>query len=107
MGRYFLIINEKVTDIGCAMVKFYNRDRDEGDGDKGDDYADEDGDDPTFYSVILACNYNTKVYLNHRIYEAGTPCSKCLSGCNRMHHSLCGPDEKVNPHIPHASDYYD
>jgi hypothetical protein len=84
MGRFYLMVNERVSDIGCAMIK-YNKD------------------DVT--NVLFTCNYGSNTQLGHRIYEAGTSCSKCLTGCHRIFPSLCSPEEKVNPNVLMNSDY--
>lgn len=71
-----------VSDVGCAMIKYIRDD---------------------FYNVLFTCNYGANTHVDYRVYEAGTPCSKCLTGCNRIYHHLCSADEQVSPNIKNPS----
>lgn len=76
MPHFLTVVNERNTDVGCAMVK-YGRD--------------------DMYHVIFTCNYAANNHLSRRVYETGSACSKCLTGCHHIYNALCSPEEKINP----------
>lgn len=80
MGRFTMMINDRTSDIGCALVKFTKDD---------------------LYHVYFTCNYGSNNKLDQRVYETGSACSNCLTGCNRFWTALCSPDEKIDPNHYH------
>lgn len=76
MGRFVMMINDRTSDIGCALVKFSKDD---------------------LYHVYFTCNYGSNTQLETRVYETGSSCSKCVTGCNRIWSALCSPVERVDP----------
>lgn len=77
MGRFLMMVNDRTADIGCALVKF-----------KVDDVL----------NVLFTCNYGSNINLDQKIYESGTRCSKCKTGCSKTWTALCSPSEKVSYH---------
>ena len=75
MEHFILIANERVSDIGCAMVTFSRDD---------------------FHHVIFTCNYSADNEVGKRVYESGTACTKCRSGCHHIYAGLCAGDEDVS-----------
>lgn len=72
MSHFVIIANERVSDIGCAMVTF-NRD--------------------DFHHIIFTCNYSADSEVGQRVYESGTACTRCKSGCHHIYNGLCAGDE--------------
>lgn len=75
MGRFAMMINDRTTDVGCALVKFMKED---------------------LYHVYFTCNYGSNVRLNQHVYETGTSCSNCATGCNRIWTHLCSVNENID-----------
>lgn len=76
MGRFAMIINDHAQDLGCALVRFTKDD---------------------LFHVYFTCNYSANNHLGRRVYETGTSCSNCVSGCHRIFPSLCSNDERIDP----------
>jgi len=77
MGRFTMMVNDKSSDLGCAMVRFWREEQ---------------------FHVYFTCNYGSTNFLDRHVYETGTPpCSGCLTGCNHMWMALCSDNEKIDP----------
>ena len=76
MGRFTMMINDHASDVGCALVKFTKDD---------------------LYHAYFTCNYGSNHRLEDKVYETGSPCSNCVTGCNRIYSHLCSVDERVDP----------
>jgi len=81
MGRFTMMVNDQSSDLGCALVRFTRDD---------------------LYHVYFTCNYSSNNKLDERVYETGSPCSVCTTGCNRIWPALCSPDEKIDPSHLHV-----
>lgn len=76
MGRFLMMVNDHTDAVGCECVKFTKDD---------------------LYNFFFICNYSSNLRLDEKVYETGTPCTNCNSGCNRMFPHLCSSDEKIDP----------
>lgn len=75
MGRFTMMINDRSSDLGCAIVKFVKDD---------------------LYHIYFVCNYGSNVQLDQHAYETGTACSNCVTGCNRIYTHLCSVNENID-----------
>lgn len=81
MGRFTMMMNDRTSDVGCALVRFTK-----------------DG----LYHAYFTCNYGANNRLDQHVYETGTPCSNCATGCNRIWTHLCSADEKIDTNHYHV-----
>lgn len=80
MGRFTNMVNDRATDVGCALVRFTKDD---------------------LFHVYFTCNYGSNNRLEQKVYETGPHCSGCTTGCNKMYSGLCSNDEKIDPNHEH------
>jgi hypothetical protein len=80
IGHFTLMMSDRQTKVGCAMVKFterlYNYD----------------------YKVhVFACNYSFNNIYQQPVYRKGKSCSKCSTGCHSYYRGLCSDREPIRP----------
>lgn len=74
IGHFTVMVNERVTRIGCALVKHQLN---------------------GFKYKYFVCNYSYTNILNEAVYTTGESCTGCKSGCHRIYKGLCNEKEIV------------
>lgn len=80
MGRFTMMVNDRPSDVGCALVRYSSED---------------------LFHVFFTCNYGSNNHLGQKVYETGTSCSNCVTGCNKLWPALCSDHEKIDPNHIH------
>lgn len=76
IGHFTQQVRDQNGAIGCAAAKYKNN---------------------NMCNVLVACNFGVTNIQNKPIYQAGTSCSKCQSGCSKDYPALCSTAENWDP----------
>ncbi|XP_058452431.1 venom allergen 3 homolog isoform X2 [Malaya genurostris] len=78
IGHFTQIVSDRATQIGCSFVGFY---------------------DWPWIRKYFVCNYSITNVVGQAVYQTGSSCSNCTSGCNSKYPGLCNESEviKSNP----------
>jgi hypothetical protein len=76
MGHFAMMVNDRASDVGCALVRFTQDD---------------------LYNAFFVCNYGSNNHIGRPVYQSGSSCSNCVTGCNKLFTALCTADERVDP----------
>lgn len=74
IGHFTVMVNEKTSQIGCALVKHQSN---------------------GFKYKYFVCNYSYTNFLGEAVYTPGESCSGCKAGCHRIYRGLCHEKESV------------
>lgn len=72
--HFLVMANHKSNQVGCAISQFTN----------------------DFKTSYMVCNYSYTNVSGTKVYEAGSPASKCETGSDSNYSSLCSKNEPVN-----------
>lgn len=73
-GHFTAMVNEKQTSMGCGLIQYKSG---------------------RFYNLFLVCNYAMTNVLGAPVYQSGTACSGCTTGCHPICKGLCNENEPI------------
>lgn len=76
VARFLQMNLDKSNQIGCAIAQYTSNER---------------------KVSYLVCNYSYTLFRTSKVYESGSPTSKCQTGANPKYPALCSQTEAIDP----------
>ncbi|XP_058449993.1 antigen 5 like allergen Cul n 1-like [Malaya genurostris] len=75
VGHFTQVVADRATQIGCSLVSYITS---------------------PWTNQLFVCNYAITNIIGQPVYQTGTKCSKCTTGCNAKYDGLCSLKEVIN-----------